>query len=57
MVKALLMSLIIAHVAIPAYFAKSKNPRMGVKRMVTWMVVFNFFYMLALLYVYPRLEG
>ena len=57
MVKVLLLSLIVAHVVIPAYFAGGKNPRLSFKRMVTAMFVFNLFYLLGLLYIYPRLDG
>jgi hypothetical protein len=48
MSKSLMLSVVIAIVALPVWAAKEKNPRVGLKKALTYLVVFNLFYMLAL---------
>ncbi|MCC6811042.1 MAG: hypothetical protein IT381_26670 [Deltaproteobacteria bacterium] len=57
MVKLLLMSLLIANIALPARFASSKNARVGLRRTVAWMVMFNGFYLFFLVVLYHRMSG
>lgn len=57
MVKLLLMSLIIANVAIPAKMAGTKNPRKGLRRTVVGMLMFNAFYLFFLVFMYHRMSG
>jgi hypothetical protein len=55
MAKLLLLSVIFANIALPARAAREKNPRVGFRKMVRWLITFNFFYVLSLCYVYTRL--
>jgi hypothetical protein len=57
MQKLLLVSILIATVAIPVQMSRERTRTEGVKRTVKWMVGFCVFYLIALLYLYPRLEG
>ena len=57
MQKLLLYSILIATVAIPVRMSREKTRAEGVKRTVKWMVGFCVFYLIALIYLYPRLEG
>ena len=53
--KLLLLSIVIATVAIPARAAREKNARKGLRKALLQMAVFNVFYLLGLLYLYGRL--
>ena len=57
MQKLLLISILIATVAIPVQMSREKSRAEGAKRTVKWMVGFCVFYLIALIYLYPRLEG
>jgi hypothetical protein len=57
MQKLLLVSILVATVAIPVQMSREKSRAEGVKRTVKWMVGFCVFYLFALMYLYPRLEG
>jgi hypothetical protein len=57
MQKLLLVSILIATVAIPVQTSRAKTRAEGVKRTVKWMIGFCVFYLIALMYIYPRLEG
>ena len=57
MQKLLLVSILIATVAIPVQMSREKSRTEGVKRTVKWMVGFCVLYLLALMLLYPRLEG
>jgi len=54
--KLLLLSVLIATIAIPALAARDPNPRRGVKRAVFFYLAFNLCYLFGLLYIYPRLN-
>jgi hypothetical protein len=41
----------------PVQMSREKSRAEGVKRTVKWMVGFCVFYLIALMYLYPRLEG
>lgn len=51
----LLMSILIATVAIPLWAARDPDARRGLWRTVVYMIVFNALYMLACVYLYHRL--
>jgi hypothetical protein len=55
MAKLLLLSIIIATIALPVRAAKSKQPRAGLKKALLQMAIFNVFYLGGLLYLYGRL--
>jgi hypothetical protein len=57
MQKLLLISILVATIAIPVQMSTEKTRAQGVKRTVKWMVGFCVFYLFALMYLYPRLEG
>jgi hypothetical protein len=52
---ALLFSILVATVVIPARAAREANARRGLRKAVINMLVFSFFWVLALAYEYPRL--
>jgi cytochrome c biogenesis factor len=49
----LLMSVLIAALAIPAIAARDRNPRRGVKRMVLMLLAFNAAYLAYITLVHP----
>jgi len=51
----LLMSILIATVAIPIWTSRDTDGRRGLVRTVAYMVVFNVLYMLACAYLHHRL--
>ncbi len=55
MAKLLLLSILIAIVAIPAIAARDRNPRRGFKRALFFFSAYCVFYVLALKYLYFRL--
>jgi hypothetical protein len=55
MKKLLLLSIIFATIAVPARAAKIKNPRVGIRKAIRNMVIFDVIYVVAVLLVWPRL--
>ena len=55
MKKLLLLSVILAAIVIPARAAKIQNPRVGLRKALIRVTIFNFFYALLLLFVWHRL--
>jgi hypothetical protein len=55
MKKILLLSIIIAAIAIPARAARIKDPRRGFKKMVVQTALFNVFYLIVLIFIWGRL--
>ena len=55
MAKLLLLSVIIAMIAIPVLTARDRNPSRGFKKTMYLVLIFNLFYWLAVRFVYPRL--
>jgi hypothetical protein len=51
MSKMILLSAVIAIVALPIRAAKEKNPKVALKKALTYLVVFNVLYILALRFV------
>ena len=54
MVKLILLSSVVALIAIPAVAASDPHPRRGLRRMLVLMMLFNFFYLFALRVILPR---
>jgi hypothetical protein len=54
MSKLILMSVLIAMIGIPARAAREKNPRKALKRVIVQMLIFDAFYLFALMYLYGR---
>ncbi len=55
--KLVLLSLLIATVALPMRAAKLGKRGESYKKLWRWMYVLCLFYELALVYIYPRLEN
>jgi hypothetical protein len=55
MAKALLLSVVIAMIAIPVFAARDHSPRRGLKKTLFLIAVFNLFYLFAVRYIYPHL--
>lgn len=55
MSKLLLLSIVIATIALPLRHAGGEEPRAAMRKMVIEFCWFNLFYVLALVYVVPRL--
>jgi hypothetical protein len=55
MTKLLLLSILVATIALPARAAtQSKNPKLGLKKALVHVAIFNAFYLFALLFLYGR---
>jgi len=52
--KLVLVSVLIATIAIPMRAARITRPKPAFRKLVLWTLVFNFTYLILLLYVYPR---
>jgi hypothetical protein len=57
MQKLLLISIMIMTIAIPMQTSRAKTRAAGARLTVKWMVIYCAFYLFALIYIYPRLEG
>ena len=55
MATALLFSLLVATIVIPARAAREASARRGLRKAVIQMLVFTFFWVMAVAYEYPRL--
>jgi hypothetical protein len=55
MAKLLLLSCVIAIIAIPVVTARVKSPRRGLQLTVILIAVFNLFYLFAVRFIYPHL--
>jgi hypothetical protein len=55
MQKLLLLSILIATLAIPMIAASDRSPKRGFRKLVLWMVAFNVCYVIGVVYVLPRL--
>ncbi len=55
MKKLLLMSVLIANVAIPIWAAKQPNPRAALKGALIALLAFNVVYAVVLIVIYPHL--
>ena len=55
--KTLLMSIVVAMIAIPMLAAREKNPVRAVKKALLYAFGFAIFYLLAIRFIYPRLPS
>jgi hypothetical protein len=53
--KLLLLSMLVATVAIPIWFAHDARAKRGLRKTVGWFLAFLTAWVLALLFLYPRL--
>ena len=53
--KILLVSILIAVIAIPIRAARTRSARLGLRKTILWMLAFNLFYLFAVRVIYPRL--
>ena len=56
MAKLLLLSVIIATIAVPVLTAHEANAMRGLKKAVLLTLFYNLFYLFAVRYIYPRLQ-
>lgn len=52
--KLILMSVLLATVALPAIAARTPDARRGLGHLLWWALAFNVLYLLAVRFVYPR---
>lgn len=55
MSKLLLLSIIIATIALPARAANFASPKLGLRKVIIWMLYFEAFYAFSLNYLVNRL--
>ncbi|HYJ08485.1 MAG TPA: hypothetical protein VEX18_05735 [Polyangiaceae bacterium] len=48
------LSIVIALIAVPARAARQKDARMGMRKLIIWMLAFDLFYLFALRFLYGR---
>ncbi len=53
--KAILFSILVATIAVPMRAARDPSPVQGLRRAIVWMAGFNLLYLIAFIYIYPRL--
>jgi hypothetical protein len=56
MQKVILISILFANVVIPLLAARERSAKRGLKKTLVYMVAFNVIYLLALMFIYPRLQ-
>ena len=54
MAKAILLSVMVATMAIPILAARDPNPKRGMRKTVTWFLAYVAFWVFACLVIYPR---
>jgi predicted membrane channel-forming protein YqfA (hemolysin III family) len=57
MPKFILMSILAISIVIPAIAASEQNPRLALRKALVWTVLGIFAYVIAVVFVYPRLLG
>lgn len=57
MQKFTLLSILLETVIIPMRAASDRSARSGLRRTILWMAAFNVAYLIAIIYVYPRLPS
>lgn len=55
MQKALLFSIILSSIILPYVAARDPSPSRGLRRVLVWVACFNVCYLVAALYIVPRL--
>jgi hypothetical protein len=53
--KTILISIIAATILIPMWAARERGARRGLRKAIAGVVVFNVLYLLAVMFIYPRL--
>jgi hypothetical protein len=48
------LSIVIALIAVPARAARQKDSRLGMRKLIIWMLAFDVFYLFALRFLYGR---
>lgn len=56
MAKLLLLSTVLVSIVWPIIAAQDSNPRRGLRRAVQGLVLYNIFYVFAVLEIYPRMS-
>ena len=56
MQKLLLISILVTTMALPMRAARDGSAVRGLRRALAWAGAFNLFYLVAILYLYPRLH-
>lgn len=56
MAKLLLLSTVLVSIVWPIIAAQDQNPRRGLRRAVQGLVLYNIFYVFAVLEIYPRMS-
>jgi hypothetical protein len=54
--KLILMSILVATIALPARLASHHEPRRALKKLILYTLIFNVAYWLLLIFVYGRLN-
>ncbi|HTA91624.1 MAG TPA: hypothetical protein VK745_18705 [Polyangiaceae bacterium] len=54
MSKLILLSIVIATIVVPASAAREPSPRKGLRRVIIWMLLFEAFYVFALMFLFGR---
>jgi hypothetical protein len=57
MAKLLLMSVLFATTIWPILAARDPRPKRGLTRAVRGILIFNVFYLLGVIFIYPRISG
>jgi hypothetical protein len=55
MQKAILISIVAATIIIPMWAAREGSARRGLRKAIACIAVFNIAYLLAVMFIYPRL--
>lgn len=55
MAKLLLLSTVLVSILLPILAAKDGSPKRGMRRLVHGMILYNLFYVFAVLVIYPRM--
>ncbi|HEY4104154.1 MAG TPA: hypothetical protein VGM44_09690 [Polyangiaceae bacterium] len=55
MSKLVLLSIVIATIAVPALAAREPSPRKGLRRVIIGMLLFEAFYVFALMFLFGRI--
>ena len=55
MQKAILISIVAATIIIPMWAARDRSARRGLRKAMVWIAVFDVAYLLAVMFIYPRL--
>ncbi len=54
--KYLLLSILVANIVLPLLFAGDPVPRRGLRRTIGTVVAFNVLYVIALVFIFPKLS-